>query len=121
MTTWSEVLADIADEVLSDAANGNLDLADRSSWDDYAHERADGSQYVIWTWRARELWANCSEVRAYEDDAVAVSLADSGQDVSVDGVITASVYLALRSAILDAVGEAAEPSTLVWMLARNPR
>lgn len=104
MITWREVLADIADGVLTDVSYGNLDLSDPNSWDDYAHEWADGSQYVIYTGQARELWANSPEVQEYEDDAVAGMLADRG----IDGAITACVYLALRTSIMDAIEHAAE-------------
>lgn len=64
---------------------------------DYAHEYADSSPDVIYTYRARAIWADDSEVRDHEDEA-------NGMDpnASIDQRIGLCVYFALVNEFLEA-------------------
>lgn len=103
MTTWREIVDNLPDMIRTDVEHGNLDLSDRDSWDDYAHEWADGSGHVIYTHRAVELWASEPDVYQWEDQVTDLCSPDDsiGQRISV------CVYLALRHAIMSAIEEIA--------------
>jgi len=63
--------------------------------DDAAHEHADGTLDVIYTWRARAIWSESQHVQECEDQ-----LPDYGVDESadIDRRITLCVYIAIREA-----------------------
>jgi hypothetical protein len=106
--TWWKVCQDIREMVRVDSDTSNVDLDDPDSWDEYAHEWADGSEWVIYYHNARTLWADSSEVQAWEDDA-----RDTAADSSIDSQITACVYLAVRAEIMEALREVAEERNLI--------
>jgi hypothetical protein len=74
-----------AQEWLDD--NPNVDPENGDVWD-YAHECADGSEYVIYTGKARAVWSATSEVQEYEEGATEGLEADA----DIDQRITATVY-----------------------------
>lgn len=65
---------------------------------DYAHEFADSAEWVIYTAKARALWADSFEISDYED-----AYGYNGGDGSIDDQITTCVYLATRDAVYAAV------------------
>jgi hypothetical protein len=105
---WYRVCRDIREIIRTDSDNSNVDLGAPDSWDDYAHEWADGSEWVIYYANSRALWADSAEVQAFEDDARVWST-----DSSIDSQITACVFLAVRQEIMDALQEIAEERGLV--------
>jgi diacylglycerol kinase family enzyme len=100
MTTTLRGIRESADEIVAaDVANGNLDIANRDSVDEYCHEIADGHHDVIYTYAVRELFSN-GDLDEFLDDAYEVStLVPAG----VDGVLTVAAYYAVRSVFFDAV------------------
>ena len=64
---------------------------------DYAHEFADGCEWVIYTAKARALWSDSWEISEYED----VYGHNGGGDI--DSQITTCVYLATRDAVQEAI------------------
>lgn len=101
---WRHVLNTIERIVRDDIANGALDPDETG---DYAHEWADGAEWVIYTWQARTLWAGDSRVQGFEDEA-----SDFGPFETVDAWITATVYAATYAAIVEAVESVAAELTL---------
>lgn len=75
-----------------------------AGWDDddrlydYAHEFADSAEWVIYTAKARALWADSWEIAEYED---AYGYNDDGQNI--DQQITSCVYLATRDAVMQVI------------------
>jgi hypothetical protein len=98
------VCEEIRENVRTDSDTSNVNLADPDSWDDYAHEFADGSGWVIYYANSRALWTD-EIVQGYEDEAVGL-LEIPG--ATIDQWITACVYLAVRAEILEACREIAE-------------
>jgi hypothetical protein len=99
--SWYEIVRQIPEFIKSDIENENLDITDSDSWHDYVHEWADGSEYVIYYHNSRRLWADNSEIQAYEDDALQMA------GPTIDDLITACVYLALCDEIMSAIQEIA--------------
>lgn len=64
---------------------------------EYAHEFADGCEWVIYTAKARALWADSWEVSDYEDEY------GYNGDQTVDESITTCVYLATREAVMESI------------------
>lgn len=108
MITWHKVKEDIREIIREDSDTSNVDLEDRDSWDDYAHEFADGAEWVIYYSRSRELWADSSDVQAYEDEAN-----ECGPFDSIDQWITVTVYMAVRAEIMEALQEIADERGIV--------
>jgi hypothetical protein len=99
------VCEEIRENIRTDSDTSNVDIADPDSWDNYAHEWADGSEWVIYYANSRALWADEEIISGYEDEA-AEFLDIRG--VTIDQWITATVYLAVRAEILEACREIAE-------------
>ena len=72
---------------------------------DAASEYADGTADVIYTYRARAIWMDSSEVQEWEDEVDEV-LGASGESADIDRRITLCVYMALRNAFEEAAREA---------------
>jgi hypothetical protein len=95
--TWRNAQRDAeaaAAERFAEAIANSDDVEDSGA--DYAHEYADACEDVIYTYRARAIWADAADVQAYEDDAK--EYASSADGFSIDRAITACVYLAIRDA-----------------------
>lgn len=102
-STWGQVREYVRAIVAADVANGTLTadmINDEERLDVYAHEWADGDRLVIYYHLARTLWCNSSVVRDRQDEAE-----DLVSRSSVDGIMAACVYLALRDEIVAAVHE----------------
>lgn len=95
--TWHNAQRDAeaaaAERFAEAIANGD-DVQDSGA--DYAHEYADGCEDVIYTYRARAIWQDSSDVQEYEDDAK--EYANTADGFSIDAAITVCVYLAIRDA-----------------------
>lgn len=63
---------------------------------DYGHEYADGCADVIYTYRARAIWMDSSEVQAWEEE-----IDGGGVDMTIDRTITLCVYMALQNAFVE--------------------
>jgi hypothetical protein len=98
------VCEEIRENIRTDSDTSNVDLADPDSWDDYAHEWADGSEWVIYYANSRALWADEEIISGYEDEAKEITASPR----TIDEWITACVYLAVRAEILEACREIAE-------------
>ena len=106
MGMWDEIVESLPGIIRTDSDTSNLDLEDRDSWDDYAHEWVDGSVYVIFYSNVIELWTDSSNgIADYEDEAW--DMVGEGCR-NVLQVMTACVYLALRDAVLSAIEMVAE-------------
>lgn len=93
--TWRDAVADAhtaAAEAFAYAVANDEYLDGGAEWD-AAHEWADGSEWVIYTHRARCLWMDSTEVQDEEDEIRKMS---SGTE-SVDYVISACVFRALAA------------------------
>jgi hypothetical protein len=93
--TWREAVADAhtaAAEAFAYAVEEGLDLDDLAEYD-AAHEWADGSEWVIYTYRAQCLWFDSSEVQDCEADALDGVRADG----DIDQRITLCVFHALAA------------------------
>lgn len=102
-TTWREVCDTIDRIVADDLADGTIDRDDEDSWEDYAHEWADGSSWVIYYSESRALWAD-GAADDYEDEANGIVAPGAG----IQDRITAAVYLAVRARIVEAIRAAVE-------------
>lgn len=102
-TTWHEVCDTIDRIVADDLADGTIDRDDEDSWEDYAHEWADGSSWVIYYSESRALWAD-GAADDYEDEANEIVAPGAG----IQDRITAAVYLAVRARIVEAIRAAVE-------------
>jgi hypothetical protein len=71
--------------------------ADEGDADEAAHEYADGCSDVIYTYFARSIWANSSEVQTWEDEVEGYMIG-SPEAASIDRRITICVYFAVRDA-----------------------
>lgn len=94
--TWRQAEAD-AEAAAVEWWDG-LDDDDREAFgpgdaDDAAAEYADACPDVIYTYNARAIWADSSGVRAYEGDI-------DYEAPSIDEMIAACVYLAIRDAFI---------------------
>lgn len=90
--TWRAAVADAhtaAAEAFAYAVENGENL-DESQYD-AAHDFADGSEWVIYTYRARCLWLDSVEVQGCEDDAL--ECVDASADI--DSRIRLCVYCAL--------------------------
>lgn len=90
--TWRAAVADAhtaAAEAFAYAVENGENL-DESQYD-AAHDFADGSEWVIYTYRARCLWFDSVEVQGCEDDAL--ECVDASADI--DSRIRLCVYCAL--------------------------
>jgi hypothetical protein len=96
MAKWYEIVREIDEIVTADCEDGTLDWRDEDASYEYAHEWADGSQYVIWHAQSREAWLSGAD--EWEDEAT-----DFGPFDSIQSWITATVYCAMKATILDAV------------------
>jgi len=87
-----EYCAECADDILSEAP-------DRDTALDMAHEYADGSQYVIYTWRAHALCAGCNTDRGES------FLEDVGQPdgATYDQLATLIAYGEIYARIVDII------------------
>lgn len=102
LANWYDVTRNVREIVRQDYESGNFeDINDTDAMDEYAHEWADGDAVVIYYHHTRALWLDSAIVRGYEDEAREIS----GDGTTVDAVITACVYLALRQEIIDAIDE----------------
>jgi len=99
--SWDEIVREIPEFIKSDMANGTLDLSDRDNWDEYAHEWADSSEYVIYYHHSRRLWAESSHIQEWESEAQEIA------GPAIDDLITACVYFALRYEIVQAIEQIA--------------
>lgn len=106
--TWYGVCRSIREIIRTDSDTSNVDLGDPDTWDEYAHEWADGSEWVIYYAKSRELWAESSYVQAWEEEASHLAVG-----TGIGEQITACVYLAVRQEIMDALQEIAEERNLV--------
>jgi len=90
--TWRAAVADAhtaAAEAFAYAVENGENL---DEWDiGAAHDFADGSEWVIYTYRARCLWFDSVEVQECEDDAL--ECVDASADI--DSRIRLCVYCAL--------------------------
>ena len=87
-----------ADDIISEAEK--LEEDEREDYiDERAHEDADGSEWVIYTWRARL-------VRSLSDNDNAVEEYGGNEGGDLDEAITFAAYCALRADILDTVRRA---------------
>lgn len=64
---------------------------------EYSHEFADSAEWVIYTAKARALWADSWEISDHEDEY------GYNGDETVDQKITTCVYLATREAVMDSI------------------
>jgi len=104
--TWREAVADAhtaAAEAFAYAVEQD-DYLDNGAEHDAAHEWADGSEWVIYTYRARCLWFDSAEAQGAETDAL--DGVDDGADI--DRRITLCVYHALSDAFAEHWRELAE-------------
>lgn len=95
--TWRNAERDAREAARERYADERRDGGDMEACGDYAHEYAEWSADVIYTHRARTIWADAAEVQAHEDDANAMMT----DDASIDRRITVCVYLALVEAYCD--------------------
>lgn len=98
LTKWHDVKMNVTEIV----------LAERETWEtvdagDYAHEFADSYDAVIYYYKARELWADSSEVREYEETAL--ECIDIDATVCIDQILCAVVYWAVRDLVLTVISE----------------
>ena len=105
--TWREAEADAqtaAAEAFAYAVKQGDDL-DNGAEHDAAHEWADGSEWVIYTYRARCLWFDSADVQDAEGH-----MFDCGIDASadIDRRITLCVFHALSDAFAEKWRELAE-------------
>lgn len=99
--TWRQAERDAREAARDRFAEAVQSDEDLEAGGDYAHEYADGCEDVIYTYRARAIWQDSSEVQEYEDEAQHfASTRDDG--FSIDRAITACVYLALVQAFSEA-------------------
>jgi hypothetical protein len=99
--TWDkEVTA--ACEAMLDAWLWHVEDGEADSWDafDQAAEYADACDAVIYTHKARTLWANYSEVRDHEDTAD--EWLWNAERKSIDDMIGLTVYCAVRTVAYEA-------------------
>lgn len=77
-----------------------------SEWSDRAHEYADGSQNVIYTYRALQICANCDTTLGEE------FLEDIGmpENPTFEGLATLIVYGEMRARIEESIRELIEES-----------
>lgn len=99
---WRDVVADVSNMVAVDLADGTIDRDDEDSWDEYAHEWADGSEWVIYYSNSRALFAD-GALDDFEDEARSL-----GEPESIDQWITAAACLAVWDLILATVREQVE-------------
>lgn len=102
-TTWREVCETVEQIVRDDIADGSLDPSDRDAVEEYAHEWADGSSWVIYYSESRALWADRA-TPDFEDEANEIVTPDAG----IQERITAAVYLAVRAQIVETVERVAD-------------
>lgn len=96
--SWRDVCESIDAIVAGDVASGVLDPRDDDAVDVYAHEWADGCEWVIYYAQSRALWAD----PAMPDfDDVADDMCGAG--AGVQDRVTAAVFLAVRDRILSSV------------------
>jgi hypothetical protein len=104
--TWREAVADAhtaAAETFAYAVKQGDDLDNGAEYD-AAHEWADGSEWVIYTYRARCLWFDSAEVQDCEADAIDGVRADG----DIDQRITLCVFHALAAEYAEKWRELAE-------------
>lgn len=107
LVTWYEVTQNVRAMLRADYLGGHIDLDDDDAMEEYAHEWADADDVVIYYRHNRALWLDSAIVRGYEDETDGITA-----DGSVDRVIMACVYLALRAEIMNAVEELREEIAL---------
>jgi len=98
MITWYETVRNVTEQV----------TRERETWEtmdveDYAHEFADSHEVVIYYSNARELWDSSYEVREYEDTAL--ECMELSNKVSIDQLLCAVVYWAIRDLVLTVISE----------------
>jgi hypothetical protein len=96
-TTWYDVQDSVTEWAKSDWLNGDYDL---ETVDDWAHETADGCEYVIYYHHQNALWSSSDYVQSFEDMVYGVD--DTQQRIQ------ACVYYAISEACLEAAYEAAK-------------
>ena len=89
--TWRAAVAD-ARTAAAEAFAYAVESGENADVYDAAHDFADGSEWVIYTYRARCLWFDSDEVQGCEDDAL--ECVDASADI--DSRIRFCVYHALR-------------------------
>lgn len=102
MNTWNNVRAEIAEIVRADCVSGEIDPHDSEMVREYAETWADGSEYVIYYSKARELWMDSTEVSDFEEEARELGPAN------IDTWIGTCVYLAMVAEICEQAAEIAE-------------
>lgn len=103
-TTWAGVCREIREIVASDIADGTVDPGDSDAVQDYAHEWADGSSWVIYYAQANAIWADTpSSVTDPAEDMIGEMPASA----SIQERITAAVYWMIREQIVATVDELA--------------
>lgn len=103
--TWWQIVSELPDMIKIDIENGHLDIGDDEAVEVYAHEWADGSEYVIYTHHAMRLWCESNDVSDYEDEAWDLLDPDRTTVHSVSMIMSSCVFLALRQAIIEACEE----------------
>lgn len=99
-TTWHDVETAVAEWARYDWLNGYYDSESVHEW---AHETADGCEYVIYYHHQNDLWRE-PEVQKYEDDTY-------GDDIQ--NRIMQCVYLAIYEALLDAAADVMESDSVL--------
>lgn len=96
MAKWYEIVREIDEIVTADCESGECNWRDYADADQYAHDYADGSYYVIYTHASREAWVSGAD--EWEDEAK-----DLGPFEDIQEWITATVYCAIHATVMDAV------------------
>lgn len=96
--SWRDVCESIDVIVADDVASGVLDPTNDDAVDEYAHEWADGCEWVIYYAQSRALWADPA-MPDFDDAADDMC----GPGVGVQDRVTAAVFLAVRDRILSSV------------------
>lgn len=96
---WQSVRS-YADEIVRDAIDRADEITDRDEWlDTTIHEYADGSQWIIYHWRARLVLLASDHANEHED---AIDFREAG---SLDNVLAMAAYLAMRADIAEVVAK----------------
>lgn len=97
-TNWFDVSKEIREETELDYIANPSHFETDEDCERYAHESADGSQYVIYVQHVWDLWASSSQVRSVEDE---VSEFQSQKAPGVTDVMTTCVYMASYSQVMN--------------------
>lgn len=95
-TTWQQVQEDIKEWARIDWLNGNYDEETVADW---AHETADGCQYVIYYRHQDDLWCEGTITPVHEAESYINPTGD------IQERIQACVYLAIYEALVEAAHE----------------